>query len=111
MSASAEFVEYIKDQFQPLGDLKKGGFFGGYAFKKYDTQFAMIMGNTLYFCVNDVTRPLYIAEEMEPFSYTTKKGTIQVKKYYTAPETLFEDQELLLDWARQAIEAACSYKQ
>ena len=68
MSASPEFIEYVKELFMPLGGLKDGKFFGGYAFKSGTKQFAMIMGNTLYFCVNDLTRKKYEDKGMEPFS-------------------------------------------
>jgi len=106
MSASPEFVEYIRELFAPLGDLKEGDFFGGFAFKSGSKQFAMIMGNTLYFCVNDKTRPKYEALGMEPFSYSTKKRKVNVKKYYSTPEDLFEDNEKLVKWANEAIESA-----
>ena len=73
MSASSEFVEYVRDQFSPLGHLEDGHFFGGFAFKSGSKQFAMIMGNTLYFCVNDESRVKYERLGMEPFSYAAKK--------------------------------------
>ncbi len=107
MSASPEFIEYIKELFgASLGVLKEGKFFGGFAFKSGSKQFAMIMDNTLYFCVNDKTRPKYEALGMEPFSYATKKRRVNVKKYYSAPEDLFEDNEKLIVWAKEAIESA-----
>lgn len=106
MSASPEFIEYVKELFMPLGGLKDGKFFGGYAFKSGTKQFAMIMGNTLYFCVNDLTRKKYEDKGMEPFSYSTKKGIVNVKKYYSAPEELFENQEQLIEWANEAIASA-----
>lgn len=108
MSASPEFIEYVRELFVPLGNLKDGRFFGGFAFKSGSKQFAMIMGNTLYFCVNDKTRPKYEAIGMEPFSYSTKNGRVNVRKYFSAPEDLFENQEKLLEWANEAIESACS---
>ena len=110
MSASKEFIAYIQECFIPLGELKEGKFFGGFAFKSGSKQFAMIMGNTLYFCVNDLTRAKYEALGMEPFSYTTKKGLVKVKKYYAAPEDLFEDHEQLIEWANEAIASAYSAK-
>ncbi|WP_198263513.1 TfoX/Sxy family protein [sulfur-oxidizing endosymbiont of Gigantopelta aegis] len=110
MSASPEFIEYVKELFEPLGKLKEGMFFGGFAFKSGNKQFAMIMGNTLYFCVNDITRKKYEKEDMEPFSYSNKKGIVKVKKYYSAPEDLFENQEKLVEWAKEAIDSAYSYK-
>ena len=108
MSASPEFIEYVKELFIPLGSLKDGKFFGGFAFKSGTKQFAMIMGNTLYFCVNEQTRPKYEAIGMEPFSYSTKKGIVNVRKYFSAPEDLFEDQEKLIEWANEAIKSAYS---
>ncbi|MEE9422778.1 MAG: TfoX/Sxy family protein [Gammaproteobacteria bacterium] len=109
MSASLEFIEYVRGLLAPLGELKDGKFFGGFAFKSGSKQFAMIMGNTLYFCVNDQTRPKYEAGGMEPFSYVTKKGTVNVRKYFSVPEELFEDQEKLIEWADEAIKSAYSY--
>ncbi len=106
MSASSEFVAYIRDQFAPLGRLEEGSFFGGFAFKSGSKQFAMIMGNTLYFCVNNKSRIKYERLGMVPFSYATKKRTVQVKKYYAAPEDFFEDQEKLIEWANETIQAA-----
>jgi len=108
MSASPEFIEYIRELFVPLGNLNDGSFFGGFAFKSGSRQFAMIMGNTLYFCVSDKTRPKYEAAGMEPFSYATKKGRVNVRKYFSAPEDLFENQEKLIEWANEAIESAYS---
>jgi DNA transformation protein len=110
MSASPEFIEYVRELFIPLGRLNDGKFFGGFAFKSGPKQFAMIMGNTLYFCVNDKTREKYETLGMEPFSYSTKKGRVNVRKYFSAPEDLFENQEKLIEWAKEAIESACSFK-
>jgi DNA transformation protein len=110
MSASAEFIAYVREMFAPLGELEEGKFFGGFAFKSGSKQFAMIMDNTLYFCVNDKTRPKYEAQGMEPFSYATKKRRVLVKKYYSVPEELFENEEKLIEWANAAIRAAHSAK-
>ncbi len=107
MSASPEFIAYIEELFgTSLGVLTEGRFFGGFAFKCGSKQFAMIMDNTLYFCVNDKTRPKYAALGMAPFSYATKKGRVHVKKYYSVPEDLLEDDEKLIVWAKEAIESA-----
>jgi DNA transformation protein len=108
MSASPEFIEYVRELLTPLGELEDGKFFGGFAFKVGTKQFAMIMGNTLYFCVNDSTRPKYEAMGMEPFSYSTKRGNVKVKKYFSVPEDLFENEEDLISWANEAISSAYS---
>jgi DNA transformation protein len=108
MSASREFIEYVRELLLPLGPLTDGHFFGGFAFKSGDRQFAMIMGNTLYFRVNEASRAHYEREGMAPFYYSTKKGIVQVKKFYTVPENLFDEQDALILKAREAIHAAYS---
>lgn len=106
MSASAEFVSYVRELLEPLGQLSDGKFFGGHAIKHRGNQFAMIMGNTLYLRVSDATRSEYETRGSKPFAYSTRNGVVQVRKYYAAPEELLEDQEQLLAWARQAIDAS-----
>ena len=108
MSASTEFVQYVSELLAPLGQLDAGTFFGGHAIKFHGAQFAMVMGNTLYFRVSDSTRPAYEHAGSEPFSYSTKKGIVKVRKYYAAPEHILEDQAEMLAWARQAIDAAAA---
>lgn len=110
MSASPEFVEYIRELFIPLGELADGKFFGGFAFKSCSKQFAIIMDNTLYFCVNDATRPKYKSARTRAFTYSTKVRVVQVRKYFSAPEYLLDDQNELVKWANEAIQAAHSYK-
>jgi DNA transformation protein len=105
MSASTPFVEYVRDLLSPIGALTDGNFFGGHAFKYRQIQFAMIMGSTLYFRVNESTRQKYELQGSKPFSYSTKKGVVQVRKYYAVPADLLEDHEQLLAWAKQAINA------
>ena len=68
----------------------------------------MIMENTLYFCVNDNSRKKYEVLDSEPFSYVTKKGRVNVRKYYSVPENIFENQDFLILWANEAIKAAYS---
>lgn len=106
MSASAEFVQYVSERLAPLGQLSAGTFFGGHAVKYHGKQFAMVMGNTLYFRVNDSSRPAYERAGSQAFSYSTKNGVVQVRTYYAAPADLLDDPAELLAWARQAIGAA-----
>ncbi|MRX07217.1 TfoX domain containing protein [Pseudoduganella sp. FT25W] len=106
MAANAEFVSYIQEQLAPLGALTTSPFFGGRAIKYRGQQFAWIIGSTLYLRVDDATRADFEAEGAQPFKYTTKKGEVTVRKFYTAPEFLLDDPEQLLGWSRRAIEVA-----
>ena len=66
----------------------------------------MIIDDVLYFVVDDTTRPKYEEKGMHPFSYQKKTGVVNVRKYYAAPEELFEDEEQMTEWAREALETA-----
>ncbi len=77
MSASPEFIEYVKEPFEPLGSLKEDKFFGGFSFKSGTKQFAMIMGNTLCFCVNDITRKKYEKKIWSLFHTLQRKDSLK----------------------------------
>jgi len=104
--ANSEFAEYICDQLAELGEVSSARFFGGVGFKLVDCQFAMCMGNTLYLVVDDVLRQKYLAMGSKPFSYKTKKGQRLVHRYYEVPDEILENQQDLLDWARESISVA-----
>lgn len=114
MSASAEYVEYIKDLLSGFPELTVKKYFGGVAFRSSslgkDTQFATVLGDVLYFVVDDSTRPKYKAKGMKPFSYDKKNKTVIVQKWYAAPEDLFDDEELMMEWAMEALETAVRMK-
>ena len=110
MSASVEYVEYIRDLLTEFSDLTTKKFFGGIALRSNqlgaDIQFAMIINDVLYFVVDENTRPKYEAKGMQAFSYHKKTGVVNVRKYYAAPEELFEDEDKMTAWAREALETA-----
>lgn len=114
MSVSSEYVEYIRDLLNCFSDLTTKKFFGGIALRSdqlgADTQFAMIINDVLYFVVDDMTRPKYEEKGMQPFTYQKKTGQVNVKKYYTAPEELFEDEEQMTEWALEALKVAVKLK-
>jgi DNA transformation protein and related proteins len=106
MSASKEFVSHVRDLLSPIGGFTDGIFFGGHALKHDDKQFAMIMGDTLYFRVSDQSRAAYEAKGSKPFSYATKVRRVEVRTYFAVPEDVLDSRYELVVWARKAIHAA-----
>lgn len=51
MTAYSEHVTYVSEILLPMGPCKTA-FFGGHAFKSNGDQFAVVMGNVLYFRVD-----------------------------------------------------------
>jgi DNA transformation protein len=70
----------------------------------------MVMSGTLYFVVDSSTRPNYEAFGSKCFSYSTKKKIVAVKKYYSVPADIIEDQDRLIALAKDAIRVANSAK-
>lgn len=111
MSASAEYTEYVLELLEPLGRVRTTRFFGGVGLSVGTAQFAMIMGNSLYFVVNDSTRPKYEKAGMTAFSYLTKKGRVQVRRYFELPEEILTDPQALKHWAEESIKLASTNDQ
>ena len=106
MSATTEYTQYVLELLEPIGPLRISRFFGGVGIYFGSAQFAMIMGNSLYFVVDDSTRLKYETAGMEPFSYTTKKGRVHVRRYFELPEDVLTDSEKLKAWAHESIDTA-----
>ncbi len=105
-TGNREFVDYVMELFAPLGDAHSERFFGGLALKSSGALFAMIMDGTLYFAVDDALRPEYEKLGSRCFSYATKKGRVDVKRFFEAPVDAFDDQERLLVLAKSSVAAA-----
>lgn len=110
MTTSAEYAEYILEMLEPIGPVRTARFFGGVGIFSGSVQFAMIMGNSLYFVVDDGTRPRYERAGMAPFSYMTRKGRVQVRRYYELPENVLTDPEQLRQWAEESRRIAANGK-
>jgi DNA transformation protein len=110
MSASTEYTAYVLEMLGPTGPVRTGRFFGGVGILSGSVQFAMIMGNSLYFVVDDSTRPKYERAGMAPFAYTTKKGQVQVRKYFELPEDILTDPEQLRQWVNESRRIAAKDK-
>jgi DNA transformation protein and related proteins len=102
MAPSAQYKEYVLEQLQPIGPVRAGRFFGGVGLYCEGAQFAMMIGNCVYFVVDDATRPRYEQAGMQAFSYLTKNGRIQVRRYFQLPQEILEDAEQLRVWANDA---------
>lgn len=103
---SPQFVEFITEQLSELPGLASARLFGGIGFSAHGTQFGMVIGPTLYFVVDDLTRPRYEELGSQCFAYDTKVRRVQVKRYFEVPADIIEDRGSLFDWALQAVRAA-----
>ncbi len=105
-SNSEDFVAFVEEQLQAIPGIVRSRLFGGAGLSVNGVQFALLIANTVYFVVDDSTRPLYEKMGSTCFSYATKARQVNVKRYYTVPADLLEDCDQLLPLAQQAIRIA-----
>lgn len=110
-SGSAEYAEFIMDQLGGLRGVVAKRFFGGVALYADAVQFAMIMGSSLYFRVDDETRPKYERMGSTCFSFMKQDRRVDVRRYFLVPVELIEDQERFVPLAKESIVAATAAKQ
>jgi DNA transformation protein len=103
MAADPAFVEYVLEQLDGTGQtcpersrrITHKAMFGGHGIWERGDMFALISSDsTLYFKVNDDTRPRYEEAGSEQF---------MTMPYWSVPADLLEDREELQVWAAEAI--------
>ena len=109
MSGSHELAEHFVGLLAPLGTISLRRFFGGWALTRAGVQFAMVM-DTLYFCVDEGTRPGYEAAGAGPFAYRSGMRRVEVRRYYSVPAEVVDDEERLCALATEALNVAAAPK-
>lgn len=109
MTASREFLDYLVDLLRPFGPVSIRRMFGGAGVYRDGLMFALVAYDTLYFKVDDQTRPAFERAGMGPFTYEGKAEPVTMS-YFQAPSEAMEDADLLAGWARDAYAAALRAK-
>ncbi len=106
----SDFAEFVKEQLAGVHTLATTRFFGGTGFTSGGIQFAMMIADSLYFVVDNETCPSYETLGSRCFSYSTKKGLVNVNRYFEVPAQAIEEPEQLVRLAMQSIAIACRPK-
>ena len=101
--ANDSFQEYVQDQLGGLSDVRFRPMFGDHGVYCGDVFFGILYEGRLYFKTNEETRKDYAGAGMKPFR-PRKQQTL--KNYYEVPPDVLDDDEVLQQWARQAIRIA-----
>jgi DNA transformation protein len=105
MSVSPSFRTFVLEQLGRTGvSLRGQGMFGGVGIYAGELFFALLADDTLYFKVDDSTRPDYEALGLGPFR-PYGEGS-EGMHYFRAPDDLLEDPDELRQWAEKAIDVA-----
>ena len=107
MSASKEFVEYILELLEPVGEVHTSRMFGGVLLKVGDTQLGVLFGDTLYFKVVDsALQKQYKESGSKQFTYTRKdkKDPVIIKNWWSVPESAMDNSDELVQLAEDVLE-------
>ena len=104
MAVSNSYLEYVLERLGTVGAVTARRMFGGVGIYFDITFFALIDNDTLYFKVNNENRQDYESEQMEPFRPFGEDSYSM--KYYSVPERIIEDNQLLREWMLKSVTAA-----
>ncbi len=105
MTAQTEFVQYVLELLEPLGGVTAKAMFGGFGIYRRGVMVALIADEMLYLKADDINRPDFEAQKLEPFRYQ-KKDKVFAMSYYQAPPEAMDESELLCEWVEGAYAAA-----
>lgn len=109
MPHNSEYLEYVLEQLASLRGVVSRRMFGGAGLYQDEVFFALIFSDTLYFKVNDDSRPDYEARGMRRFQPYEDRPELSFT-YYEVPADVLEDREQLVVWARRSVQAAAASK-
>jgi TfoX/Sxy family transcriptional regulator of competence genes len=107
---TASFRAFVLEQLeQATRDIRDKRMFGGVGIYAGELFFALIDNDTLYFKVDDETRPTFVAAGMKPFSPYGPEG--ETMHYFEVPIGVLEDVDALQSWVADAVAVAGRAKQ
>lgn len=101
----SEFVHFVVESLHLLGPVVAKRMFNGHGIFLHNTMFAIVAWDTLYFRVDDQTRPKFEERGLEPFSYADQRGRSLTMPYFEAPPEGIDDPTLLSIWGKEAYQA------
>ncbi len=106
MAISKEFLDHVTEMLEVFGPVEVKRMFGGAGIFRDNLMFILIVEETLCFKVDENNAPDFDAENLEPFTYDTKKGERTIHGLRLAPERCLEDPHEMAEWATKAFDAA-----
>ena len=105
MSVTPSFRSFVLEQLgRTTPGIRARSMFGGVGIYAAELFFALLDDDTLYFKVDDATRPQFEARGMAPFRPFGETG--EVMQYYEVPAEVLEDPEALGAWVEAALAVA-----
>ncbi|MEM9146651.1 MAG: TfoX/Sxy family protein [Pseudomonadota bacterium] len=112
MTASAAFLDFLRDHLSGLGPVRTRRMFGGTGVYLGEVMLGLVADDTLYLRTDpDLARDLE-ADGSAPFTYEGKAKPVTMP-YWRLPDAALDDPDVAVAWARRALvpaEAAVAAK-
>ncbi len=105
MPVGAEFQAFVLDLLTPLRPTARR-LFGGVGIMRDGAMFALLSNDTMYFRVDERTRTRFADAGCTAFRYNRAGREVSIESYYAVPDSLYDEPDTLLAWAREAINSA-----
>lgn len=99
-----QIIDYLCDVLAPLGVVEPRSRFGGWGLYIDDVMFTLIRDQEAYFRADDTSAGDYEALGLSRYKSPINRGIIM--PYYQLPPDLFDDPDLMVEWAERALAAA-----
>lgn len=104
MPATNPYVEFLKEQTTPLGEITARAMFGGHCLYCDGLVFALVANGALFLKADDVNRPRFKERGLKAFKPFEDRD--DVMSYYEAPPEIFEDPDAMKLWCGGAVDAS-----
>ncbi len=101
MAVSDSFLTFVLEQLDAIREVSHKRMFGGVGLYSGEWFFGVIDNDTLFFKVDDETRPKYKKKKMTAFA--PMPGAAAMEGYYQVPPSVLEDADEMTRWAAEAI--------
>jgi DNA transformation protein len=105
MAVQTQYLAYILEQLEGLGDLRSRRMFGAVGLYSGELFFGLVDDDTLFFKSDSTNSAEYIARKMPRFMPFPERPEA-VMAYYQVPADIIEDAESLIAWARKSVAVA-----
>lgn len=103
-----DFTAYVMDCLNAarVGPVTRERLFSGSGLRIDGVLFGVILRGTLFFVVDEQTRPRFIDAGMGPFRYSRKNVQQAIERWYELPEDVLLDAADLREWVHDALAAS-----